>query len=312
MHCLVHLDANGTSSHTNRTCKFVNDLKADPEAGHKRARRNRPRGKGKVKKESKESSDMEEDEPKQVEKPDVGGKSQNPYEKKKGVFHTFLGTPTAKAQKSALRALNATVPKVPQYVNWSEKSILWDRSDHPEVIPRGYYAMIVNPLIDGIEFTKCLMDGGSSLNIMYIETLQKFGLSETQIKHSNAIFYGVVPGRQATSLGSITLKVAFGDVNNYREESITFEVVPFKSVYHVIFGRPAYHQFHARPCYIYNKLKMPGPNRTINVYGNFKKAQECELGEAAFAESVLYGEELKEIRSTLDKTEIPSAKKQIS
>ncbi|KAK1607004.1 hypothetical protein QYE76_030677 [Lolium multiflorum] len=60
--------------------------------------------------------------------------------------------------------------------------------------------------------------------------------------------------------GSITLHVAFGDVNNFREEMITFEVVPFKSSYHVIFGRPTYHKFHARACYIYNKLKIPGPN----------------------------------------------------
>ncbi|KAK1686388.1 hypothetical protein QYE76_047236 [Lolium multiflorum] len=37
------------------------------------------------------------------------------------------------------------------------------------------------------------------------------------------------------------------------------EVVPFKSSYHVIFGRPTYHKFHARACYIYNKLKIPGP-----------------------------------------------------
>ena len=46
MPCLAHLDANGKSMHTNRNCKFVNDLKADPEAGYKRARKNKPRGKG--------------------------------------------------------------------------------------------------------------------------------------------------------------------------------------------------------------------------------------------------------------------------
>jgi hypothetical protein len=61
---------------------------------------------------------------------------------------------------------------------------------------------------------------------MYIETLKKMNLSETQLKHSNTIFYGVVPGKQANSLGSIKLPVAFGDVNNYREENITFMVVP--------------------------------------------------------------------------------------
>ncbi len=79
--------------------------------------------------------------------------------------------------------------------------------------------------------------------------------------------------------------MAFGDVKNYREERITFEVVPFKSSYHVIFGRPTYHKFHARPCYIYNKLKMLGHKGTITVRGSFKKAHECEEDEAAFAEA---------------------------
>ena len=54
---------------------------------------------------------------------------------------------------------------------------------------------------------------------------------------------------------------------------ITFEVVNFKSSYHVILGRPAYHKFQARSCHIYNKLKMPAPNGWITVSGSFKKAQ---------------------------------------
>jgi hypothetical protein len=72
--------------------------------------------------------------------------------------------------------------------------------------------------------------------------------------------------------GSITLKVAFGNDSNYCKEPVTFEVVPFKSTYHVIFDHPAFHSFHARPCYIYNQLKMPGPNGVITVCGSFKKA----------------------------------------
>jgi hypothetical protein len=99
--------------------------------------------------------------------------------------------------------------------------------------------MIVNPLIQGYEFSKCLMDGGSSLNIIYMETLTKLGLTKTQLRHSVGTFHGVVPSRQAKYLGSITLKVAFSDENNFHEDPITFEVVPFKSTYHVIFGRPA-------------------------------------------------------------------------
>jgi hypothetical protein len=178
--------------------------------------------------------------------------------------------------------------------------VQWSLDDHPEHILDGYYAMVVNPLIQGYEFSKCLVDGGSSLNIIYVETLTKLSLTKTQLRHSAVTFYGVVPGRQAKSLGSITLKVAFGDENNYRKEPITFEVVPFKSTYHVIFGRPAFSSFHARPCYIYKQLKMLGPNSIVTIYGSFRKAKECEDGEAAFTEAVFSSKEFKEIHSATD------------
>jgi hypothetical protein len=207
-----------------------------------------------------------------------------------------------------MRTLNATVPKVHQYVRWSEIPVQWSREDHPEHISDGYYTMVVNPLIQCYEFSKCLMDGGSSLNIMYAETLTKLGLTKTQLRHSAVTFYEVVPGRQAKSLGSITLKVAFGYENNFREEPITFEVVPFKNMYHVIFGRPAFHSFHARLCYIYNQLKMPGPEGIITIYGSFRKAKECEEGEAAFIEVVLFSKEFKEIHAATDPAEMPASK----
>jgi hypothetical protein len=63
--------ASGKCNHTNRNCKFVNDIKVDQEAGYKCTRRQRPRAKGKAdkEKESKDGSDMEEDlAPKPAEK----------------------------------------------------------------------------------------------------------------------------------------------------------------------------------------------------------------------------------------------------
>jgi hypothetical protein len=35
MSCFAHRDASGKCNHTNRNCKFFNDLKADQEAGYK-------------------------------------------------------------------------------------------------------------------------------------------------------------------------------------------------------------------------------------------------------------------------------------
>jgi hypothetical protein len=102
MPCFAHRDASEKCNHTNPNYKFVNDIKADQEAGYKRTRRQRPCGKGKAdkEKESKDSSDMEEDPaPKPAKKAEGGAGTGNPYKStKKGAFHTFLGPPTAKAQ----------------------------------------------------------------------------------------------------------------------------------------------------------------------------------------------------------------------
>ncbi|KAK1643567.1 hypothetical protein QYE76_061372 [Lolium multiflorum] len=284
--------ATGKSSHTNRNCKWVHDLKTDPEACYKRARKHRPRGKegkGKNKDKEEDSSEaMDEDDASPDPKEASAANKSNPFVKKSvSAYHTFLATPTVRAKKSALRILNARVPAVPQYVKWSEKPCTFDKADHPAIIPKECYALVVSPRIDGYDFSKFLMDGGANLNIMYLETLERMNLTKEQLKHSTTEFHGVVPGKKANSLDSIKIPVAFGDVNNFREEMITFEVVPFKSSYHVIFGRPIYHKFHARACYIYNKLKIPGPNGMITVSGDYKKAQDCEEGEAAFAESVI-------------------------
>ena len=60
-----------------------------------------------------------------------------------------------------------------------------------------------------------------------------------------------------------------------------FEVVDLHSPYHA----PAYFKFMARPCYIYLKLKMPGPKGVITVNGSRQMALEYEQGDAAMAET---------------------------
>ena len=63
----------------------------------------------------------------------------------------------------------------------------------------------------------------------------------------------------------------------------------------------------ARTCYIYSKLKMHRPNGTITINGNFKKAKECERGNAAFTEAVLHADELVDMRKEADTLQLPEA-----
>ena len=227
------------------------------------------------------------------------------YPKVHGQLVCFLGTLSAKEEKAKLCELNAIVPDVPQYLDWSEQAVTWDRDDHPDHVPHpNKYALVVDPIVDNFILTKVLMDGGSNLNIMYADTLKRMNLSESQLDFSKVKFHGIVPGKQAKSLGSIKHEVTFGPETNYRSEYLRFEVVPFKSAYHAIFGRPTFAKFMTRPCYIYSKFKMPGPNGTIIVNGNFKKTKECEHGNAPFAEAVLHAEELAMMKKEMDTSEL--------
>ena len=72
------------------------------------------------------------------------------------------------------------------------------------------------------------------------------------------------------------------------------------SPYHALFGRPVYFKFMARPCYIYLKLKMPGPKGVITVNGSKQMALECEQGDAAMAETACAQEELKFYKAHVD------------
>ena len=133
-------------------------------------------------------------------------------------------------------------------------------------MPRpGRYSLVVDPIIDTKRLSKVLMDGGSGLNIIYIDTLDAMGISRLRIQPNRAPFHGIVPGKQAVPLGQIDLPVTFGTPSNFRTEILTFEVVGFHGTYHAVLGCPCYTKFMVVPNYTYLKLKMPGPKGVITI-----------------------------------------------
>ena len=124
--------------------------------------------------------------------------------------------------------------------------------------------------------SRIFMDGGSSINIIFADTLRGMNILTTNLAPSVNTFHGIVPGRPVYPLGTITLEVIFGEPTNFRKEKIEFEVVDWKSQYHAILGRPTYAKFMAVPHYAYLNLKMPGPNGTITVNGDFERSDECD------------------------------------
>jgi len=121
------------------------------------------------------------------------------------------------------------------------------------------------------------MDSGSSLNIIYLETLDLLSINRAQLQPSSGGFHGVVPGKKAPPVGRIDLPVCFGTATNFRKETLTFEVVGFRGTYHAIIGCPGYAKFMAIPNYTYLKLKMPGPKGLITVSSSYEHAYKCDV-----------------------------------
>src|SRR3954465_11095283 len=136
------------------------------------------------------------------------------------------------------------------------------------------------------------MDGGSNINILYYETFLRMGLTQKQLQQSHTVFHGIVLGNSERPIGKIYLETAFGSEENFCSEIIPFEVIDLESPYHAILGRPAYARFMDRPCYVYLKLKMPGPNGPITVEGSRSWGTECEEQHVKYTESACAKEDL--------------------
>jgi hypothetical protein len=111
----------------------------------------------------------------------------------------------------------------PSFLDWLEDAITFSREDHPNRIPNpGQYPLVVDPVIGNARFSKVLMDGGSSVNILYAHTLRLLWIGLDQLQPSTTPFHGVAPGKRVQPLGQIDLPVWFGTPYNYRKETLTF------------------------------------------------------------------------------------------
>ncbi|KAK1618858.1 hypothetical protein QYE76_024375 [Lolium multiflorum] len=251
--CKYHSGKN-PSNHTTRDCHFMKRLTSGeplppppppPPAGG-------PGGQG-----GAENANLEHHEANQVH--------HGRYLAEDATYIIFTSEPEDRtSQQSRSLEVNAVIPPVPQYLNWSEQAITFDRRDTPAVLPKpGSYAMVLDPTIGttrrSVRFSRVLIDGGSSINILYRDTARKLGIQEAELRPTPTVFHGIVPGHCCQPIGRITLEVMFGKPDHFRTERIEFEVVDLVSPYHALLGRPALTKFMAVPHYGYPKMKLPGP-----------------------------------------------------
>jgi hypothetical protein len=85
-------------------------------------------------------------------------------------------------------------------------------------------------------------------------------------------------GKPIKPMGKIALLVSFGDLDNARTETLTFDVVDMYHPYLAIFGRGFINKFDAVIMQQFLCMKIPTPKGIITVFGDQQEVRNIEKG----------------------------------
>jgi hypothetical protein len=113
------------------------------------------------------------------------------------IYGGRVANASARHRKQEHREVCSVKVAAPVYLDWSDKPITFDQGNHPDRVPSpGKYPLVVDPVIGNVRLTKVLMDEGSSLNIIYADTLGLLQIDLSSIRAGAAPFHGIVPGKR--------------------------------------------------------------------------------------------------------------------
>jgi hypothetical protein len=153
----------------------------------------------------------------------------------------------------------------------STNKIGFEEEDHPTSTKAvGTIPLLCTPTINNIAVNCTLIDGGAGLNIISVEVFEKMQVPYHWLMPTRP-FFGVTEG-STTPIGQVRMPITFGTRDNYRTESLDFDVTYIVLPYNAILGYPALARFMAATHHGFNVLKIPGANGTITVRCNEKDA----------------------------------------
>jgi hypothetical protein len=105
--------------------------------------------------------------------------------------------PERKLTARAVRAIANSDEKItdPKYQNWFHWAIMFSRAYQQAKIPElGHFPVVLDPVIKNVRFEKVLIDGGSTLDILFRNSLTKLGLKQEDLEPYDTPFWGVLSG----------------------------------------------------------------------------------------------------------------------
>jgi hypothetical protein len=127
----------------------------------------------------------------------------------------------------------------------------------------GLLLLLVSSTIINIKLYHVLIDGGVALNVISLAAFKKLQIPMSKLQPSCP--FSIVGLVSVILCSCISLPATFRSLENFRTESILFDVAEVSLSFNAILGRPALYQFMAVSHYGYLVLKMSSPNDILKI-----------------------------------------------
>jgi hypothetical protein len=217
-------------------------------------------------------------------KPESSSRTQNPNALPSfGTIMPIIGGSamefeTKRQRNNYFRSVNTIINDGPAArPEWAKVRITFTEEDFRLKFMNHNDAMVIEVNIAGWVIGKILVDNGSSVDILFLKTFEKMNLTQHMLHPPEYPLQGF-GGKPIKPVGKVSLPVSFGDLDNARTETLTFDVVDIYHPYLTIFGRGFMNKFDAVIRQQFLCMKIPAPKGVITVFNDQQEAWNIEKG----------------------------------
>ncbi|XP_074277423.1 uncharacterized protein LOC141601061 [Silene latifolia] len=174
------------------------------------------------------------------------------------------------AKYGKVNTVDQAQPSPPPPYSKDLPAISFDEADIPDEAEHHHDALIITLCIGNCLVKKILVDTGSSVNLIMLETLKNMGFREKDLVQKAVHLVGF-SRETKQSLGEIVIPTFAGGMN----KQVRYLVIDGPSTYNVILGRPWIHEMKAVPSTYHQSLKFRTPWGVHEIRGDQNVGRDC-------------------------------------